>query len=200
MTKFDCRYLWTGQRIEKFYDLLVKDVVTSGSIEAVDTKENRQRCRQIHYDFKGSSIYSKAYTVQTIVKLIICLGIIMWSIFNQCHSLRKDFANKLQCKVFDYVHECAIPSNGLNLVIFDMVNLVLFVILVVVAYNLNYHLKFKQPKNIQKIEYQQNNLNIVWVMVSKVYIYICHRGIYFNILFVFIDQRVQGSFPEMEVY
>lgn len=159
--------MWTGQRIEKFYDILVKDVLANGDIEELDTKENRQRCRQIHYDFKGSSIYSKAYTVQTIIKLMICLGIIMWSIFNQCHSLRKDFANKLQCKVFDYVHECAIPSNGLNLVIFDMVNLVLFVILVVVAYNLNYHLKFKQPKYIQKNEYQQNNLNLVWVMVRK---------------------------------
>ena len=159
--------MWTGQRIEKFYDILVKDVLDHGDIEELDTKENRQRCRQIHYDFKGSSIYSKAYTVQTIVKLMICLGIIMWSIFNQCHSLRKDFANKLQCKVFDYVHECAIPSNGLNLVIFDMVNLVLFVILVVVAYNLNYHLKFKQPKYIQKNEYQQSNLNIVWVMVRN---------------------------------
>ena len=80
MTKFDCRYLWTGQRIEKFYDLLVKDVVTSGSIEAVDTKENRQRCRQIHYDFKNSWFYSKAYTAQTLVKLVICIAVISSSV------------------------------------------------------------------------------------------------------------------------
>ena len=51
--------MWTGQRIEKFYDILVKDVLSNGDIEKVDTKENRQRCRQIHYDFKGSSIYSR---------------------------------------------------------------------------------------------------------------------------------------------
>ena len=35
------RYLWTGQRIEKFYNLLVKEVIECGDIDKVDTKENR---------------------------------------------------------------------------------------------------------------------------------------------------------------
>ena len=34
--------MWTGQRIEKFYDILVKDVLANGDIEELDTKENRQ--------------------------------------------------------------------------------------------------------------------------------------------------------------
>ena len=32
------RYLWTGQRIEKFYNLLVKEVIECGDIDKVDTK------------------------------------------------------------------------------------------------------------------------------------------------------------------
>ena len=42
-----CRYLWTGQRIEKFYELLVKEVLNSGDIEKVDNKENKQKCQQV---------------------------------------------------------------------------------------------------------------------------------------------------------
>jgi len=41
------RYLWTGQRIEKFYELLVKEVLNSGDIEKIDTKENKQRSQQV---------------------------------------------------------------------------------------------------------------------------------------------------------
>ena len=36
------RFLWTGQRIETFYTLLVKDVLSSGDVDVVDTKDNRQ--------------------------------------------------------------------------------------------------------------------------------------------------------------
>ena len=137
------RYLWTGQRIEKFYDLLVKEVLTSGDIEQVDTKENRQECRQIHYDFKNSWFYSKAYISQTIVKLVICLTVVTWSLFDQCNQLRESFLPTFECRVFDYTHECTIPSNAMNLVIFDIVNIVLVLILVVAGFNLNWHLRFK---------------------------------------------------------
>jgi heme/copper-type cytochrome/quinol oxidase subunit 2 len=136
--------MWTGQRIEKFYDLLVKDVIASGDIEKVDTKENRQRCRQIHYDFKGSWFYCKAYITQTAVKLVICVAVLAWSLFNQCNQLRESFHTTFECRVFDYTHECSIPSNGMNMVIFDMCNIVLFMILIVASCNLYWHLRFKR--------------------------------------------------------
>ena len=35
------RYLWTGQRSKNFYKLLVKNVIETGDIDEVDTKEIR---------------------------------------------------------------------------------------------------------------------------------------------------------------
>ena len=137
------RYLWTGKRIEKFYDLLIKDVLETGDIEKVDTKENRQKCRQINYEFKNSWFYSKAYISQTVIKLVICITIISWSLFHQCNRLRDSFRTTLQCRVFDYTHECSIPSSGMNLVIFDLVNIVLFFILIVAGFNIIWHLRLK---------------------------------------------------------
>ena len=127
-----------------FYDLLVKDVIDSGDIDKVDTKENRQKCRQIHYDFKGSWFYCKAYITQLTVKVSICLGVICWSLYGQCNGneLRSSFHTTFSCNVFDYTHQCSIPSNGVNMVIFDIVNVVLFIILIVAVFNLNWHLKF----------------------------------------------------------
>ena len=61
-----------------------------------------------------------------LMKVIICAIIIGWSIAGQCmHRLRDSFHTTWDCTVFEYVHECSIPSNGLNMVIFDMVNVVL---------------------------------------------------------------------------
>ena len=137
------RYLWTGKRIEKFYDLLIKDVLETGDIEKVDTKENRQKCRQINYEFKNSWFYSQAYISQTVIKLVICLTIISWSLFHQCNRLRDSFRTTIQCRVFDYTHECSIPSSGMNLVIFDLVNIVLFFILIVAGFNVIWHLRIK---------------------------------------------------------
>lgn len=140
------RYMWTGQRIEKFYNLLVKEVIASGDIDKVDTKENRQKCRQIHYDFKGSWFCCKAYITQTAVKLVICLSVLLWSLADQCNELRESFNTKRNCQVLDYAHSCDIPSNAMNMVIFDMVNFVLFVIFIVAAFNLSWHLRFKTMK------------------------------------------------------
>ena len=137
------RYLWTGKRIEKFYDLLIKDVLETGDIEKVDTKENRQKCRQINYEFKNSWFYSQAYISQTVIKLAICLAIIIWSFFLQSNHLRDSFRTTIQCRVFDYAHECSIPSSGMNLVIFDLVNIVLFLILIAAGFNVIWHLRIK---------------------------------------------------------
>ncbi len=144
------RYMWTGQRIDKFYNLLVKEVMSAGDIDQVDTKENRQKCRQIQYDFKGSWFYSKAYIGQTALKLFICLTVITWSLFDQCNQLRESFHTSFQCRIFDYTHECAIPSNGMNLAIFDLVNLVLLMIFLVAAFSFNWHLRFKRIQNDSK--------------------------------------------------
>ena len=138
------RYLWTGQRIEKFYNLLVKEVIEYGDIDKVDTKENRQKCRQVVYDFKGSWFYLRAYIWQTSLKLLICLVLISWSISGQCmHKLRDGFKRTWDCTIFDYVHECSIPSNGLNMVIFDLVNVVLALIIILGFYNIYWHWQFR---------------------------------------------------------
>ena len=47
------------------------------------------------------------------------------------------------------MYECSIPSNGMNLAIFDICNAVLFVVVIVAAFNMAWHLRF----------YTQNNNN-----------------------------------------
>ena len=60
-------------------------------------------------------------TISILIKVIICAIIIGWSIAGQCmHRLRDSFHTTWDCNVFEYVHECSIPSNGLNMVIFDI--------------------------------------------------------------------------------
>ena len=49
-------------------------------------------------------------------------------------------------QVFDYVYECSIPSNRMNLAIFDICNAILFVIVVVAAFNMAWHLRFYTQK------------------------------------------------------
>ena len=154
------RYMWTGRRIEKFYDLLVKDVLKDGDIEKMDTKENRQKCSQIHYDFKGSSFYSKAYVCQTAIKMTICLGIITWSILDMCNDLHKSFRTNFQCDIMDYCHECALPSNGMNVLVYNCVNVTLFCIFIVACCNFGWHLRFKSTKmfEISMSEIKRTNI------------------------------------------
>ncbi len=41
--------------------------------------------------------------------------------------------------MFDYIHSCSIPSNGMNLIIFDLCNMVLFFIILDATFNLFWH-------------------------------------------------------------
>ena len=91
--------MWTGQRIEKFYEILVKDVLANGDIEELDTKQTRQRCQQILYDFQNSWFYNKAYVFQTFIKLLIGSAVLGWSLNSQCNQLRDSFRTELHCKV-----------------------------------------------------------------------------------------------------
>lgn len=95
------RYLWTGQRIEKFYELLVKEVLNSGDIDKIDNKENKQRCQQVLYDFRHSWFYCRAYILQTYVKLLICGSVLGWSLLDQCNLLRESFKTQFECDVRD---------------------------------------------------------------------------------------------------
>ena len=45
-------------------------------------------------------------------------------------------------QVSDYAHTCSIPSNGMNLIIFDLCNVTLFFIVLVAAFNLIWHIRF----------------------------------------------------------
>ena len=55
--------------MEKLYSLLVKQCLEQGDIGVIDTKENRRRCQEILWDFKGSSFYCRAYVTQTALKV-----------------------------------------------------------------------------------------------------------------------------------
>ena len=48
----------------------------------------------------------------------------------------------LPFQVFDYTHSCSIPSNGMNLIIFDLCNVVLLLIIVDASFNLFWHYRF----------------------------------------------------------
>ncbi len=111
----------------------------SGDIEKVDTKENKQKCQQVLYDFRQSWFYCRAYILQTYVKLCICGCVLGWSLLDQCNLLRESFKTEFDCDVFDYVHGCSIPSNGMNLIIFDLCNFVLFLIILDASFNLFWH-------------------------------------------------------------
>ena len=91
--------MWTGQRIDKFYELLVKESLSSGDIEEMDTKKTRQRCQQILYDFRDSWFYCKAYICQTFMKFLIGATVLGWSLKSQCNELRESFRTTLRCKV-----------------------------------------------------------------------------------------------------
>ena len=91
--------MWTGHRIDKFYDLLVKESLSSGDIDEMDTKQTRQRCQQILYDFRDSWFYCKAYVCQTFVKLSIGSAVLGWSLNSQCNQLRESFRTTISCRV-----------------------------------------------------------------------------------------------------
>ncbi len=42
------------------------------------------------------------------------------------------------------MHECSIPSNGMNLAIFDLCNIVLFLVVAVATFNMAWHFRFKR--------------------------------------------------------
>ncbi|XP_059089762.1 uncharacterized protein LOC131885667 isoform X3 [Tigriopus californicus] len=95
------RYLWTGRRIEKFYELLVKDIIEEGGSKAMNSLEQRQKCQQIIYDFMNSSFLCGSYIVQTTIKVLVCLSVLIWSIMGMCHSLRESFKTDFNCEVRD---------------------------------------------------------------------------------------------------
>ncbi len=74
-------------------------MLSSGDIEKVDTKENKQKCQQVLYDFKHSWFYCRAYIMQTYIKLAICGVVLGWSLLDQCHLLRESFKTEFECKV-----------------------------------------------------------------------------------------------------
>lgn len=136
--------------MEKFYQLLIKNCLESGDIEKIDAKETRKHCKQILYEFRNSCFYCKGYVCQTAVKVIMAIAVLVWSLFYQCNQLRHGFRTDLSCGVSGYYHTCSIPSNGMNLIIFDLCNVTLLLILVVAVGSLLWHLRFyaqRDPNN-----------------------------------------------------
>lgn len=143
------RYFWTGRRIEKFYELLVKDIIEEGGSKSINSLEQRQKCQQITYDFMNSSFLCGCYIAQTSIKVLVCLSVLIWSIMGMCHSLRESFKTDFDCEQFDYMHACSITSNGMNIVLFDLCNIVVALILLDGIFNVLWHYRFFCSTNTQ---------------------------------------------------
>lgn len=140
------RYFWTGQRIERFYSLLVKDAVKDGvSWDSLYSRESRLACQQVLYDFRGSSLYYQAYIFQTIGKFVVALMVTCWSLAKQCNRLRDSYRTNHHSSLQGYWHQCTIPANGLNLVIFDIVNSVLVMIMISSLFTLIWYIRILVP-------------------------------------------------------
>ena len=119
----------------------------------------RQKSRQILYDFKGTGFYLKFYVLQTTIKIIVCSIVFGFCVFHMCmYNLRESFKITFDCKVFDYVHGCTIPSNGLNMIIFDIVCVVLALIIILGIYNVYWHWQFRGCNNLIINKIQPNGL------------------------------------------
>lgn len=142
------RFFWTGQRIERFYNLLVKDAIKDGvSWDTLYSRESRLACQQVLYDFRGSSLYYQAYIFQTIGKFSVALLVTCWSMAKQCNKLRDSYKTVHHTSIQGYWHQCTIPANGLNLVIFDVVNGVLIMIMISSLFTLIWYLRILAPWN-----------------------------------------------------
>jgi len=140
------RFFWTGQRIERFYNLLVKDAIKDGvSLDTLYSRESRLACQQVLYDFRGSSLYYQAYIFQTIAKFVVASLVISWSMAKQCNKLRDSYRTTHHSCMQGYWHQCTIPANGLNLVIFDVVNGVLVMIMISSLFTLLWYIRILLP-------------------------------------------------------
>ncbi|XP_023323261.1 uncharacterized protein LOC111697470 [Eurytemora carolleeae] len=124
------RFFWTGQRIEKFYNLLVKQSIKEGvNCSTLYTRENRLACQQILYDFRDSNIHYRAYMCQTLGKLLIAAAVVAWS-FASPLRVRQSFKSNFNSRMQGYMHQCTIPANDLNEIIFELVNGLMMLILI----------------------------------------------------------------------
>ena len=90
-------------------------MLATGDVDVLDTKDKKQKCQQVLYDFKNSSFFCKAYIIQTVVKLAICLAVLGWSLLDQCNLLRESFKTSFECRVrYEYIffmHQFTIRST-----------------------------------------------------------------------------------------
>ena len=88
--------------------------------------------------------------MQTVLKLMVGLTVLLWSLFYQCSSLRQNFRTDWTCQVLDYSHSCSIPSNKMNMFVFDLCNVTLCLIVVMAIFSLVWHVRFYARASVTK--------------------------------------------------
>ena len=121
----------------------------------------KQAFKQVHRvqqnDFKEAGIFLKSYVFQIAFKLIFCTIVVLKLVINMTKdNLRNSFLMNWNCKIFGYTYGCSIPSNGLNMIIFDIVNVVLGFITIFGIYNIYWHWQFRGVKDLILDETPQN--------------------------------------------
>ena len=75
-------------------------------------------------------------------QLVVGTGVLSWSL-SHCNQLRSSFKTEIQsCPVSDYFVTCAIPANGMNVIVFDLCNVTLVLIVLTAAFSLMWHVRF----------------------------------------------------------
>ena len=62
------------------------------------------------------------------------------------------------------MYECAIPSNTMNLALFDLCNVVLFIVVLVAAFNMAWHIRFYRTYN--NISTTDTSLKVIYFTYS----------------------------------
>lgn len=75
-------------------------------------------------------------------QLVVGTAVLCWSL-SHCNQLRSSFKTEIQsCPVSDYYVTCAIPANGMNVIVFDLCNVTLVLIVLTAAFSLFWHVRF----------------------------------------------------------
>ena len=116
-----------------------------------------------------------------------------------CNDLHKSFRTNFQCDIMDYCHECALPSNGMNVLVYNCVNVTLFCIFIVACCNFGWHLRFKSTKMFEISMSEKKRTNIFQRKVKLNYInYIVIKTSIFAKSF-YSDWQFETCIQKMEI-
>ena len=122
-----------------------------------------------------------------------------------CNDLHRSFRTNFQCDIMDYCHECALPSNGMNVLVYNCVNVTLFCIFIVACCNFGWHLRFKSTKMFEISMSEKKRTNIFQRKVStsqiKVFttLWFYQKVLLILLLNIFSDRQSKKCLQKMEI-